>query len=151
MLRRFICVLILAGLHHKNSNFTEWWSDDPMLSFPLATAVMPASEFRFCLRFLHLSPVATMKEKVHAWLISDFSVFFNVRCNLSSCVFFISMQCRKIKTGIQFMILKLVARCGNLTRGIHPIVAINSILSWVSSFSDGRICFTSQGLSLLMK
>jgi len=53
MLWRFIAVLLLAGLHGKDSNHEQWWSTDPLRAFSPVRLICTGEEFRFVLRHIH--------------------------------------------------------------------------------------------------
>jgi len=53
-IREFIAILFLGGVQKRKDKTVNWWSDDPLLEFPIVKKIMSGKKFHKILRYLHV-------------------------------------------------------------------------------------------------
>jgi DNA polymerase III epsilon subunit-like protein len=64
-LKDFIAVLFLSSIQKRKDKPNNWWSDDPLLDFPIVKKIMSGKKFNIMLRYLHVCDM-TMQPSVHS-------------------------------------------------------------------------------------
>jgi hypothetical protein len=58
-LKDFFAILFIAGIQKRKDRTNSWWSDDPLLEFPIAKKIMSGRKFHSILRYLHVCDMKT--------------------------------------------------------------------------------------------